>query len=147
MRKACLYFLTLCIISVSSCAKTETKIDTAINVVKVEYGDTRLNFDKAKLDSLYNISPAAYADSIKVGKNLDEKLAEAESQIEHLPQAASDSVGLISARLTKQRYRLLNLEKTKPKFIGWKLSGVQVLGNNQKVLDFNLDTAITKIVK
>ncbi|RLJ77398.1 hypothetical protein [Pedobacter alluvionis] len=73
-------------------------------------------------------------------------MAQLESEIEHLSQAESDSVGLISARLTKERYHLLELAKTKPEFIGWKLSGVAVEGDRSGILSFNFDKGITKIV-
>ncbi|SDH11880.1 hypothetical protein SAMN05421827_1179 [Pedobacter terrae] len=130
-----------------SCGKTTDK-DRAIALVESEYESSSrdLNFNEAKLDTLYNISPQAYIDSVKKGNELDITLAELESQIKHLSQAESDSVGLISAKLTKERYRLLNLKKIKPQFIGWKLSGVSVRGNKQKVLSFNFDQEITKIV-
>ncbi|MBO9675877.1 MAG: hypothetical protein J7577_20710 [Sphingobacteriaceae bacterium] len=61
-------------------------------------------------------------------------------------QAESNSVGLISAKLTKARYRLLELAKTKPAFIGWKLSGAAIEGDKHEVLSFNFNTGITKIV-
>ena len=147
MKKVFYFFLTLLTVSVVSCTNKQDNRDIAINLVKAEYGNVRLNFDSAKLDSLYNISPAAYADSMKTGRKLDVQLAELESQIEHLPQAESDSVGQISAGLTKQRYRLLELRKVKPEFIGWTLSNVEVVGKESKILDFNLDTSVTKILK
>ena len=130
-----------------SCSKKTDK-DRAIALVESKYENSSLdlNFDGAELDSLYNISPQAYADSIKKGDELDVSLAELESQIEHLSQAESDSVGLISAKLTKERYRLLDLKKIKPEFIGWKLSGVAIVGDRQQVLSFNFDKGITKIV-
>lgn len=134
-------------LSLYSCGKKTNK-DLAIALVasKYEKSDQGLNFDSAKLDSLYNISPQDYADSLKKGDELDVTLAELESQIEHLGQAESDSVGLISVKLTKERYRLLELKKIKPEFIGWKLSGVSVAGDKQKALSFNFDKEITKIV-
>lgn len=147
MKKIFYCFLTLTVVSVLSCTNKQDNRDVAINLVKAEYGDVRLNFDSAKLDSLYNISPSAYADSMNTGRELDVQLANLESQIEHLPQSASDSVGRVSAELTKQRYRLLELRKTKPEFIGWTLSNVEVIGKESKVLDFKLDTAVTKILK
>lgn len=148
MKDYCLAFL-IGIISLTlySCDK-KTDEDRAIALVESKYENSGqdLNFDRAKLDSLYNISPRAYADSLKKGDELDVSLAELESQIEHLSQAESDSVGLISAKVTKERYRLLDLKKIKPQFIGWKLSGVSIRGNKQKVLSFNFDKGITKIV-
>nr|WP_315424054.1 hypothetical protein [uncultured Pedobacter sp.] len=130
-----------------SCGKKTNK-DRAIALVESKYetSNQNLNFDDSKLDSLYNISPQAYADSIKKGNELDVTLAELETQIEHLSQAESDSVGLISARLTKERYHLLELAKTKPAFIGWKLSDVAVAGDKPEILSFNFDKEITKIV-
>ncbi|NII84958.1 hypothetical protein [Pedobacter sp. SG908] len=77
---------------------------------------------------------------------MDTTLATLESEIEHLSQAESDSVGLISAKLTKERYRLLDLAKIKPTFMGWKLSGVVVEGGKLDTLSFNFDKGITKIV-
>lgn len=147
MRKTHFYLLIFTLTVMFACTKKESKKDIAINLIKAEYGNVRLNFYRANLDTLYNITPAAYADSVEKGKNLDEHLAALESQIEHLPQRASDSVGRISAELTKQRYRLLDIEKTKPKFIGWKLSQVMVQGKEVKALDFNFDKELTKIVK
>jgi hypothetical protein len=99
------------------------------------------------LDSLYNISPRAYADSVKKGNELDVTLAALESQIEHLGQAESDSVGLISAKLTKERYRLLELAKTKPIFVGWKLSAVKSEDGKSEEFSFKFDKAITKVVE
>jgi len=129
------------------CGKKTDK-DRAIALVESKYetSNRNLNFDGSKLDSLYNVSPQAYADSIKKGNELDVTLAELESQIEHLSQAESDSVGLISARLTKERYHLLEFAKTKPAFIGWKLSGVTMAGGKPEILSFNFDKGITKIV-
>jgi len=132
-----------------SCGK-KTKInkDRAIALVEARYDnrDEDLDFDQASLDSLYTISPKAYADSLKKGNKLDTTLALLESEIEHLSQEESDSVGLISAQLTKERYRLLDLAKTKPEFIGWKLSGVKSEDAKAKGLSFNFDKEITKIV-
>ncbi|WP_354356017.1 hypothetical protein [Pedobacter sp. UYP30] len=142
------YFVLLLAISLFSCGKKTAK-ERAIDLVKNSHQNTdaTLNFDAAELDSLYNISPQAYADSVQKAKILDLQLAELEGQIEHLPQSASDSVGRISAALTKQRYGLLDLEKEKPKFIGWKLVGVTEQGSESKILSFNFDKAITKLLK
>ncbi|MFD2584386.1 hypothetical protein ACFSR6_17940 [Pedobacter vanadiisoli] len=147
MRKIYHAFVLLLLVVIISCGK-KTNQDRAIALVEAQYenGNQDLNFDSSKLDSLYNISPAAYADSLKKGNELDVTLAELEGQIEHLSQAESDSVGLISAKLTKERYRLLELTKTKPVFIGWKLSGVAIEGDKHEVLSFNFDKGITKIV-
>ena len=145
------YYQVILLVIISStlysCGKKTNK-DRAIALVESKYETSNqdLNFDGSKLDSLYNISPQAYADSIKKGNELDVTLAELETQIEHLSQAESDSVGLISARLTKERYHLLELAKTKPAFIGWKLSGVAVAGDKPEILSFNFDKEITKIV-
>lgn len=130
-----------------SCSKKTDK-DRAIALVeaKFESKNQKLNFDQAVLDSLYNISPKAYADSIAKGHELDSTLAVLESEIEHFSQAESDSVGLISAKLTKERYRLLELAKTKPKFLGWKLARVKIESTKTEVLSFNFDVAISKIV-
>ncbi len=147
MKKAQFILLILALILMYACEKKDSKKDMAINLVKAEYGDVRLDFDSSKLDSMYNISPIAYADSMAKGKELDEQLAELETQIEHSPQIASDSIGRISADLTKQRYRLLNVENKAPKFVGWKLSGVLVLGKHAKALEFNFDKELTKIAK
>jgi hypothetical protein len=131
-----------------SCGKKSDK-DRAIAIVESKYekGDQKLDFEQSNLDSLYNISPKAYADSIRKGNELDSTLAVLESEIEHFSQRESDSVGLISAALTKARYRLLELAKTKPQFVGWKLSGVKVEGVKSEVLSFNFDKEITKIVE
>lgn len=147
MRKIYHAFMLLSIVVITSCGK-KTDTDRAIALVEAKYENSNqeLNFDDAKLDSLYNISPQAYADSLKKGNELDVTLAALESQIEHLGQAESDSVGLISAKLTKERYRLLDLAKMKPVFIGWTLSGVAVEGAKPEVLSFNFDKEITKIV-
>lgn len=145
------YYQVILLVIISSilysCGKKTNK-DRAIALVESKYETSNqdLNFDDSKLDSLYNISPQAYADSLKKGNELDVALAELETQIEHLSQAESDSVGLISARLTKERYHLLELAKTKPAFIGWKLSGVAVAGDKPEILSFNFDKEITKIV-
>jgi len=140
-------FFGLIILTFYSCGKQSDK-DRAIGLVESKYKDSdqKLEFDVAVLDSLYNISPQAYADSIKKGNELDSTLAVLESEIEHFSQAESDSVGLISAKLTKERYRLLDLAKIKPQFIGWKLSGVKAKGPKPDVLTFNFDKGITKIV-
>lgn len=131
-----------------SCGKKSDK-ERAIAIVESKYekGDQKLDFEQANLDSLYNISPKAYADSITKGNALDSTLAVLETEIEHFSQRESDSVGLISAALTKERYRLLELAKTKPQFVGWKLSGVKVEGVKSEVLSFNFDKEITKIVE
>jgi len=131
-----------------SCGKKTDK-ERAIALVETKYKNSaqKFDFDGASLDSLYNISPAAYADSLKKGNELDATLAILESEIEHLSQEASDSVGLISAKLTKERYHLLDLAKTKPAFIGWKLSGVKLENARPEGLSFNFDKEITKIVQ
>ncbi len=130
-----------------SCGKKTDK-DRAIALVESKYesSNQKLNFEQATLDSLYNISPKAYADSIAKGHELDSTLAVLETEIEHFSQAESDSVGLISARLTKDRYRLLELTKTKPQFVGWKLSGITIDGDKAANLTFNFDQGISKIV-
>lgn len=130
-----------------ACSKKTDK-DRAIHLVELKYDDSdkELFFREAKLDSLYNITPKMYADSIKKGKELDSILAILESQIEHLSQRESDSVGRISAELTKERYELLELTKTKPQFIGWKLTGVTIEGARDQSLTFNFDKDITKII-
>lgn len=140
-------FFGIISLALYSCHK-KTDQDRAITLVEAKYENNSqdLNFDSSKLDSLYNISPKAYTDSIKKGNELDDTLAALESEIEHLSQAESDSVGLISAKLTKERYRLLDLAKTKPTFIGWKLSGVAVDGKKAEFLSFNFDKELTKIV-
>ncbi|KRT17053.1 hypothetical protein ASU31_05100 [Pedobacter ginsenosidimutans] len=131
-----------------SCHKKTDK-DRAIALVEAKYENSNqdLDFDGSKLDSLYNISPKAYTDSIKKGNELDDTLAALESQIEHLSQAESDSVGLISAKLTKERYRLLELAKTKPTFVGWKLSRVKSEDGKSKELSFKFNRGITKVVE
>ncbi|WP_316830869.1 hypothetical protein [Pedobacter aquatilis] len=143
--KKLLFGLMLAVLS--SCVRKTDK-DKAIDLVEAKYENAvqKLNFDQSNLDSLYNISPKAYADSIKRGKELDSVLAVLESQIEHLSQKESDSVGQISAALTKQRYQLLDLAKKKPEFIGWKLTGVKIEGNQAETLSVNFDKAITKIM-
>ncbi|WP_231425938.1 hypothetical protein [Pedobacter sp. Leaf250] len=140
-----LFAITLLIVS---CTKKTNK-DRAIDLVKSKYesSDQKLNFEAANLDSLYNISPKAYADSAKRGFELDSTLAVLESEIEHLPQQESDSVGLVSAALTKRRYQLLELAKTKPQFLGWKLSGVKIEGVKRETISFNFDKEITEIVE
>lgn len=140
-----LFCLTLSVIS----CKKKTDKDRAEELVKFKYetSDQKLNFDNAKLDSLFSITPKAYADSLKRGIELDSTLAFLESQIEQLSQKESDSVGKISAELTKERYRLLDFAKNKPRFIGWKLSGVKIKGVKSEVLIFNFDQNILKIVE
>ena len=131
-----------------SCHK-KTDQDRAIALVEAKYENSNLdlNFDGSKLDSLYNISPQAYADSLKKGNELDVTLSALESEIEHLSQVESDSVGLISAKLTKERYRLLDLAKIKAAFIGWKLSGIKSEDGKSEELNFKFDKGITKIVE
>ncbi|CAH0183741.1 hypothetical protein SRABI27_01324 [Pedobacter sp. Bi27] len=148
MRKIYHAFAILSLVVIISCGK-KTDQERAIALVKSKYANSNqdLNFDGSKLDSLYNISPRAYADSVKKGNELDVTLAELESQIEHLSQAESDSVGLISAKLTKERYHLLDVAKTKPAFIGWKLSKIVVEGEKADTLSFNFDKGITKVVE
>ncbi|QPH41575.1 hypothetical protein [Pedobacter endophyticus] len=148
MKNFRIVFLFLTLVILNSCGKKTDK-DRAIELVKSKYesGNQELNFENATLDSLYTISPKAYADSIKKGNELDTTLALLESEIEHLPQAESDSVGRISAELTKRRYRLIDLAKLKPQFRGWKLSGVKVEDENAEVLSFNFDKGITQIVE
>ncbi len=134
-------------LALSSCAK-KTDQDRAIDLVKTAYEDSsqNLNFENSILDSLYNIEPKAYADSIRKGNELDSILAILESQIEHFSQQQSDSVGRISTRLTKDRYRLLETAKVKPQFIGWKLNGVETEEVKSKVLSFKFNKDITEIV-
>ncbi|GGI27941.1 hypothetical protein [Pedobacter mendelii] len=129
-----------------SCSKKTDK-DRAIDLVESKYESStqKLDFDDSTLDSIYNISPKAYSDSLKKGNDLDSVLSVLEGEIEHLEQKESDSVGKISASLTKERYRLLDLEKTKPKFVGWKLVGVKIRGEKAETLSFNFDKAIGKI--
>lgn len=148
MRKTYCFFVLLPLFVMMSCRKKTDK-DRAIALVESKYETSNrdLDFDGAILDSLYNISPQAYVDSLKKGEELDVTLAELESQIEHLSQAESDSVGLISAKLTKERYRLLDLKKIKPKFIGWKLSGVKLKDGKSEELSFKFDKGITKVVE
>ncbi|MFC4213341.1 hypothetical protein ACFOWA_19260 [Pedobacter lithocola] len=138
--------LILISVIIASCVKKTDK-DRAIDLVESKYESStqKLDFENSSFDSLYNISPKAYADSIKKGNELDSVLAVLESEIEHSAQAESDSVGKISATLTKQRYRLLDLAKAKPKFIGWKLSGIKIKGDQSETLSFNFDKAISKI--
>lgn len=144
MRKIYPYCLLLTLATIISCGKKTDK-DRAIKLIELKYKSSgqQPDFENAKLDSLYNISPKAYDDSLKKGNELDVTLAELESEIEHLSQAESDSVGLISARLTKERYRLLELAKTKPVFTGWKLTGVKIEG---KLQHFDFDKGITRLV-
>jgi len=148
MRKICYVITLFSILTFVACSKKSSK-DRAIEIVesKYEHSNQKLNFDGAKLDSLYTVSPKAYADSISKGQELDSILAVLETEIEHLPQAESDSVGLVSAALTKRRYRLLELVKTKPQFIGWTLSGVKIKDVKRETLSFNFDEAITEIVE
>lgn len=131
-----------------SCSKKSDK-DRAIELVEKKYKSTNkaLDFNQATLDSLYNITPSAYADSVKRGNELDLELANLESQIEHLDQKKSDSVGKISAALTTERYRLLEVVKVKPVFKGWKLTNVKTEGEKPDKLIFNFDQGITKIVE
>lgn len=147
MRKVYHAFVLLSLVVITSCGKKTDK-DRAIALVKSKYANSNqdLNFNSSKLDSLYNIPTQAYADSLKKGNELDDTLAVLESEIEHLSQAESDSVGLISAKLTKERYRLLDVAKIKPAFIGWQLSKVIVEGGKTDTLSFNFDKGITKIV-
>ena len=143
-----LILLILAFTYLFSCSKKTDK-DRAIALVESKYEslDQKLDFDNSKLDSLYHIDPKAYADSIKKGNELDSILAVLESQIEHFDQKESDSVGLISAALTRQRYHLLDLAKTKPRFIGWKLSGVKIKNVKSEELSFNFNKDITEIVE
>jgi len=147
MRKTHYVFVLLSLVVITSCGKKTDK-ERAIALVEKQYENSNqeLNFEQATLDSLYNISPEAYADSLAKGHKLDSTLAVLETQIEHFSQAESDSVGLISAKLTKERYRLLELAKTKPKFIGWKLAGVTTGNDKAAHLSFNFDPEISKIV-
>lgn len=130
-----------------SCSRKTDK-ERAIELVGSEYSSSKqkLNFENARLDSLYNITPKAFADGIKRGRELDSILASLETQIENYEQRESDSVGLISAKLTQERYNLLDKVKTKPQFLGWRLSGVKIDGIKSEVLSFNFDREITKIV-
>jgi hypothetical protein len=148
MRKIYYFCFLSLLVAITSCRKKTDK-DRAIALVESKYENSnrKLDFERASLDSLYNIPPAAYADSLKKGNELDVTLASLESEIEHLSQAESDSVGLISAKLTKERYRLLELAKAKPVFIGWKLSDVKIENGKLEVMDFNFDEGITKIVE
>lgn len=136
------------VVFLASCAKKSDK-DRAIALVKSRYENSnqKLDFENAKIDSLYNITPRAYADSIRKGNELDSVLAVLESQIEQLDQKESDSVGVISAKLTKQRYSLLEVAKLRPQFVGWKLSNVELVEEKSESLIFNFDKGITKIVK
>ena len=148
MKKNKFLFLLFFAIVIISCTKKNDK-DRAIELVESKYRrtDQEMDFGNAKLDSLYNIQPQAYADNIIKGKQLDSTLAVLETEIEHLPQAESDSVGLISAVLTKQRYHLLELAKTKPQFVGWKLSGVKIKAVKIETVSFNFNKEITEIVE
>jgi len=146
MKKIILLILG-CSIFLIFCTKKSNK-DRAVAVVKSQYNSSsqKLTFDKASLDSLYDISPQQYEDSIKRGNELDSILAVLENQIEHLDQKESDSVGLISAKLTKERYQLLEFDKRKPRFIGWRLSGVKTNKVKSEILSFKFDKEITQIV-
>lgn len=147
MKKNIPVLILISIIAVSCSKKTDK--ERAIDLVKSKYDSTnqRLNFVNAQLDSLFNISPKAYADSIKRGNELDLELTNLETLIEHLDQKESDSVGKISAKLTKERYRLLKVVKIKPIFKGWKLIHIKYEDEPSKVLTFNFDKAISKIVE
>ena len=147
MKNRSLLILFLISVIVVSCTQ-KTDQDRAEDLVKSKYesSNQKLDFENAKLDSLYSITPKAYADSIKKGHELDSILAVLEGEIEHLSQKESDSVGLVSAALTKERYSLLDLAKKKPNFIGWKLSGIKINGESSESLSFNFDKAITKII-
>ena len=131
-----------------SCAKKTDK-NRAIELVESKYENSsqKLDFENAQLDSAYNISPQAYLDSLQKGNNLDTLMAKLESDIEHMAQEESDSVGEISAKLTKERYNLLDMAKVKPKFIGWTLSKVKIKGESAEELSFKFDKAISKIVE
>jgi hypothetical protein len=141
------WLLATSLMGLSSCAK-KTDQDRAIELVKTKYEnlDQKLNFKNSRLDSLYNIEPKAYADSIRKGNELDSVLAVLESEIEHLGQKESDSVGIISERLTKERYRLLEASRVKPQFVGWKLTGVETAGAKSNQLSFKFNKGITEIV-
>jgi len=147
MKNHHLILLIITTMLIAACGKRTDK-EKAIHLVKLKYEDSgkEFEFENAKLDTLYNISPKVYADSIKKGKELDSILAIIESQIEHLSQRESDSVGRISAELTEERYQLLELTKTKPQAIGWQLTGVKIDGSEAKSLSFNFDKGITKII-
>lgn len=146
MNNKTLLILLLISAVVVSCAKKTDK-DRAEALVKSKYESSsqKLDFENSKLDSLYDISPKAYADSVRKGHELDSVLAVLEGEIEHLSQKESDSVGLVSAALTKERYSLLDLVKKKPNFIGWTLSGIRIEGESTESLSFSFDKAITKI--
>lgn len=147
MKRIYSYCSFLLLVLIVSCSKKTDK-ERAIALVEKQYENSNreLNFEHATLDSLYNISPEAYADSLAKGHELDSTLAVLETEIEHFSQAESDSVGLISAKLTKERYRLLELAKTKPAFEGWKLSGVEI-EDEQGQRSFNFDKGITMITQ
>ena len=146
MKRIYSYCSVLLLVLIVSCGKKTAK-ERAIALVEKQYenGNQKLDFEQATLDSLYNISPKAYADSLAKGHELDSTLAVLETEIEHFSQAESDSVGLISAKLTKERYRLLELAKTKPTFVGWKLSGVKIEDEKKGQRSFNFDKGITMI--
>ncbi|WP_316824398.1 hypothetical protein [Pedobacter miscanthi] len=149
MKNSCtIILITILSITLYACGKKTDK-DRAIELVESKYENSsqKPDFELAKLDSLYNISPMAYHDSLKKGNELDAELAKLESEIEHLSQAESDSVGLISAKLTKERYHLLEVAKAKPVFIGWKLTDVKIDGPKPVVKIFNFDKGITRIVE
>jgi len=147
MKNKTIFCSILVITTLLSC-KERTNKDRAIDLVKEnsESAMQKLDFDQSQLDSLYTISPKALADSIAKGNALDSTLAILENQIEHYAQPESDSIGLISARLTNERYRLLEVAKQKPVFIGWKLSNVKIENQAAESLIFNFDKEITKIV-
>lgn len=142
-----IFLVTLSVIFYSCGKKTDKELAIALVEKQYENSNQKLDFEQATLDSLYNISPKAYADSIAKGHELDSTLAVLETEIEHFSQAESDSVGLISAKLTKERYRLLELAKTKPAFVGWKLSGVKIEDEKQGQRSFNFDKGITTITQ
>ncbi|PWS27120.1 hypothetical protein DHW03_14045 [Pedobacter yonginense] len=127
--------------------KTDQDRAEALVESKYETSNQKIDFEQAHLDSLFSITPKAYADSLKKGEALDSVLALLESQIEQFTQKESDSVGEISAKLTQDRYRLLDFAKQKPRFIGWKLSGVRIVGVKSEILSFDFDEAITRIVE
>lgn len=145
--KKCCFVPAVLIILWSSCFRKTDK-DRAIALVESQYNSSKqkMNFENARLDSLYNITPKAFADSLKRGRDLDAILASLETQIENYEQRESDSVGLISAQLTQERYNLLERVETKPRFLGWTLSGVKIDNVKSEVLSFNFDREITKIV-
>ncbi|KIA89177.1 hypothetical protein OC25_25625 [Pedobacter kyungheensis] len=148
MKRIYSYCSVLLLVLIVSCGKKTAK-ERAIALVEKQYENSnqKLDFEQATLDSLYNISPEAYADSLAKGHELDSTLAVLETEIEHFSQAESDSVGLISAKLTKERYRLLELAKTKPAFVGWKLSGIKSEDGKSEEFNFKFDKEITRIVE